>query len=146
MQAKADASEELAKKVELEATIAGLDAAAKILADARDVALELIPNELDPSVPVSNDEKDNIVVRSHGKCRPCEPGLLHHNEILWMIDGYEDKRGSALAGHRGYFLKGPGVLLNQASRSPRLSLTRNLRSPCHTRFLLEPDWDGMSFP
>jgi len=29
-----------------------------------------------------------------------------------MIDGYDSKRGAKVAGHRGYFLKGFGVLLN----------------------------------
>ena len=51
LQAKADASAELAKKVELDAVVAACDAAAKSLATQRDVALELIPNELDPTVP-----------------------------------------------------------------------------------------------
>ena len=31
-----------------------------------------------------------------------------------MIDGYEPDRGTRVAGHRGYFLKGNAVLLNQA--------------------------------
>lgn len=31
-----------------------------------------------------------------------------------MIDGYDPKRGSKVAGHKGFYLKGPGVLLNQA--------------------------------
>jgi len=31
-----------------------------------------------------------------------------------MINGFEPDKGAAIAGHRGYFLKGPGVLLNQA--------------------------------
>jgi len=30
------------------------------------------------------------------------------------IDMVELERGSKVAGHRGYYLKGPGVLLNQA--------------------------------
>jgi len=29
-----------------------------------------------------------------------------------MIDGYDPKRGRKIAGHRGYFLKNYGVLLN----------------------------------
>ena len=30
------------------------------------------------------------------------------------IGGYDPRRGQKVAGHRGYFLKGPGVLLNNA--------------------------------
>ena len=43
-----------------------------------------------------------------------KPGGLHHHEILEGIGGYDPKRGQKIAGHRGYFLKGPGVLLNSA--------------------------------
>ena len=65
------------------------------------------------SVPVSLDEdKDNKVVRTWGK--PRDPtGLLNHAELLWCIGGYEPDRGSNVAGHRGYFLRDAGVLLNQ---------------------------------
>jgi seryl-tRNA synthetase len=33
---------------------------------------------------------------------------------LHWIDGFDPVRGSKVAGHRGYFLKGYAVLLNQA--------------------------------
>lgn len=41
-------------------------------------------------------------------------GKCHHHEILAMIDGYDPKRGQKIAGHRGYFLKGYGAMLNMA--------------------------------
>lgn len=41
-------------------------------------------------------------------------GRLHHHEILAGIGGYDAARGQKIAGHRGYFLTGPGVLLNNA--------------------------------
>jgi seryl-tRNA synthetase len=39
---------------------------------------------------------------------------LTHDDLLWRIDGYEPTRGQNVAGHRAYFLKNAGVLLNQA--------------------------------
>jgi seryl-tRNA synthetase len=44
---------------------------------------------------------------------PTHTGLLNHHDLLWRIGGYEPDRGSAVAGHRGYFLRDVGVLLNQ---------------------------------
>jgi seryl-tRNA synthetase len=41
-------------------------------------------------------------------------GHLHHHEIMNILDIVELERGQKIAGHRGYFLKGYGVLLNQA--------------------------------
>lgn len=79
-----------------------------------DAELNKIPNEVDPSVPISNNEDDNAVVATWGTIPERVDGLLHHHEILEMIDGYEPERGVKVAGHRGYFLKGWGLMLNQA--------------------------------
>mmetsp|Transcript_25153 Transcript_25153/g.29112 ORF Transcript_25153/g.29112 Transcript_25153/m.29112 type:complete len:340 (+) Transcript_25153:547-1566(+) len=39
---------------------------------------------------------------------------MTHDDLLWRIGGYEPTRGQNVAGHRAYFLKNAGVLLNQA--------------------------------
>jgi len=41
-------------------------------------------------------------------------GKLHHHEVMGLLDLVEFERGQKVAGHRGYFLKGYGVMLNQA--------------------------------
>lgn len=41
-------------------------------------------------------------------------GKLHHHEVMGLLDFVEFERGQKVAGHRGYFLKGYGVMLNQA--------------------------------
>ena len=43
-----------------------------------------------------------------------DPSLLNHHDILYRIGGFEPERGVECAGHRAYYLTGPGVLLNQA--------------------------------
>ena len=82
----------------------------KVLVDSK---LSKIGNIVDDSVPVGNDEdKDNVVVRKWGT--PRDPaGLLNHHDLLWRIGGYEPDRGVGVAGHRAYFLRDVGVLLNQ---------------------------------
>ena len=83
-------------------------------AEASSELVGTIGNLVDDSVPVSQDEdKDNLVVRKWGV--PRDPaGMLNHHDLLWRIGGYEPERGAQIAGHRGYFLKDAGVLLNQA--------------------------------
>eukprot|EP01132_Coremiostelium_polycephalum_P003319 gene3319-4159_t len=76
-------------------------------------ALKPIGNIVHKSVPISNNEDDNLVVKTWGDCKN-SPDLLHHHELLEMIDGYDLERGTNTSGHRCYFLKGIGVLLNQA--------------------------------
>lgn len=39
-------------------------------------------------------------------------GHMHHHELMECLDIVDFKRGQKIAGHRGYFLKGDGVLLN----------------------------------
>ena len=79
--------------------------------------LNTIGNIVHPSVPIFNDEEHNEVVSTWGvpstlKVDGKSLGHLHHHEVMQMLDIVELERGAKIAGHRGYFLKGAGVLLN----------------------------------
>ena len=78
-----------------------------------DQKLSTIGNLVEETVPIHNNEDFNKVERKWGTPRDPE-GLLNHHDLLWRIGGYEPERGVGVAGHRGYFLTGPGVMLNQA--------------------------------
>ena len=87
--------------------------------ELRDSKLNLIGNVLGPKVPVFEDEEHNEEVKVWGDLPDIEVdgktlGKLHHHEIMDLIDMVEFERGQKVAGHRGYYLKGMGVLLNQA--------------------------------
>jgi seryl-tRNA synthetase len=75
-----------------------------------------VANILHPDVPVAATEDGNRVDCAWGleTKRPAADAPLAHHDLLHRIGGYEPERGAAIAGHRGYFLTGPGVLLNQA--------------------------------
>jgi len=45
---------------------------------------------------------------------PVDDSILHHFEVLEALDAYDTERGQNIAGHRAYFLKDWGVVLNQA--------------------------------
>lgn len=80
-----------------------------------DSKVSQIGNFVHESVPIGDDEdKYNRVESTWGKCRESTKDLMHHHQLMEMIDGYESQRGVNVAGHRAYFLKGVGVLLNQA--------------------------------
>lgn len=89
-----------------------------------DSLLGKIGNFVDDSVPISKDEDaDNRVERKWGT--PRDPaGLLNHHDLLWRIGGYEPERGVQVAGHRGYFLRDVGVMLNQAFINYGISFLR----------------------
>ena len=117
----ATADEVIATMAELKAAIPAREAGVDEIKKSLDRELNKVPNDVDPGVPLGNDEaKHNTIYREWGECTTRE-GLLHHHELLWMIDGYEPERGVGVAGHRAYFLKGVGLLLNQALISYGLS-------------------------
>lgn len=89
------------------------------ISSLRDKKLSLIGNIVHHDVPVSKDEELNQVVSTWGDIPELKVdgrtlGHLHHHEIMECLDMVEFERGQKIAGHRGYFLKGVGVLLNQA--------------------------------
>jgi seryl-tRNA synthetase len=102
---------------------AEIEAQRKITTDAieaQEKALNLIGNIVSPLAVISKTEDDNKVVRTFGevpkdlKVDGSALGKLHHHEIMQCLDMCEFDRGQKVAGHRGYYLKGVGVLLNQA--------------------------------
>mmetsp|Transcript_35020 Transcript_35020/g.83678 ORF Transcript_35020/g.83678 Transcript_35020/m.83678 type:complete len:494 (+) Transcript_35020:287-1768(+) len=136
--AKEPCDEEVAQVKAMKANIAALEKELPVKAAERDVLLNQVGNIVDPEVPIaSGDDEDeaNVVVTlypepleaDNGGGKPLLPcpiselsytlpstKPLTHDDLLWRIDGYEPMRGQQVAGHRGYFLKNAGVLLNQA--------------------------------
>lgn len=84
-----------------------------------------------------NESEDNQVVKSWGNPNPNKftNSKLNHHVLLDKIGGYEPERGSKIAGHKGYFLKDIGVLLNQALVNYSLSF---LKTKSYT--LLQPPY------
>ncbi|RYO86809.1 hypothetical protein DL762_004582 [Monosporascus cannonballus] len=116
--AKEDADDLIKQKEELQQRKKNQEdvAAAKnteLLAKVR-----LVGNYVHDSVPVSDTEDDNAVVRtwqpeSFDPARKPGKGLSHH-DVLWRLGGYDPIRGVKLVGHRGYCLTGYGMFLNMA--------------------------------
>ena len=115
MKAKEDASEMVAQIKTIGEETLRVETEQKALKVEIDQMVGTVGNIVYKDVPIGNDEDDkhngNRVERTWGNPRK---GGLNHHDLLWRIGGYEPERGAAVAGHRGYFLKGPGVLLNQA--------------------------------
>jgi seryl-tRNA synthetase len=111
-------AELLAKKAENEAQKEEVKKDEVLIKAELDKMVNSIGNLVHESVPVSNDEENNKVERTWGTIPDIKitgkKGGYRHNEVLKAIDGYDPERGSKIARHRGYFLKGDGVMLNLA--------------------------------
>eukprot|EP01090_Pellita_catalonica_P006338 TRINITY_DN1654_c0_g1_i1.p1 TRINITY_DN1654_c0_g1~~TRINITY_DN1654_c0_g1_i1.p1 ORF type:complete len:456 (-),score=106.49 TRINITY_DN1654_c0_g1_i1:123-1454(-) len=120
--------------------ISAMEKTAEELKEQRDTLVNGVGNLVHPSVPVSQDEEHNGLVRKWGEFKKKEEINLHHHELLHMIDGYDPERGVKVAGHRAYFLKDNAVLLNQALINFGINfLKKRDYTPIQTPFFMNRD-------
>lgn len=124
-----DCADAVAKTTALKQAVAKAEAAARETETFRDTLVNKIGNLVHPSVVKSNDEANNQVIHTYGKIDTAlvadgTPGRLRHHEIMQRLKMVDLRKGVELAGHRGYFLKGVGVMLNMALINYGLSFLR----------------------
>ncbi|XP_067622633.1 serine--tRNA ligase, cytoplasmic [Eurosta solidaginis] len=103
--------------------------------ELRNSALREVGNHLHESVPVSNDEDENVVERKFGDCT--RRGKYSHVDLIVMIDGMNAEKGAVVSGGRGYFLTGPAVFLEQALIQHALHMLSNRGyTPMYTPFFM----------
>uniref|UniRef100_A0A914XX11 Serine-tRNA synthetase type1 N-terminal domain-containing protein n=3 Tax=Panagrolaimus TaxID=55784 RepID=A0A914XX11_9BILA len=104
----------------------------------RNSKLALIGNLLHESVPISDNEDNNRVERTFGDIKSRKK--YSHVDLVVMIDGFDGERGTAVAGGRGYFLKGALVFLEQAciQLALRILLKKDF-TPLYTPFFMRKD-------
>lgn len=110
---KEDPKELLAQKEELAQEKERLLAVEQAADQQLRSKVNLVGNIVHESVPVSNDEANNELIRKWGTPATQKP-RYSHDEVLTRLDGFDAERGAKLVGHRGYFLKQYGVFLNNA--------------------------------
>jgi seryl-tRNA synthetase len=77
-------------------------------------AMLRIPNLPHASVPFGQDERDNIVIRTHGSLRQFAFPAAPHWDLGTALDIIDFDRGVKLSGSRFYVLKGAGARLQRA--------------------------------
>ncbi|KAJ6127482.1 hypothetical protein N7523_003094 [Penicillium sp. IBT 18751x] len=114
--AKEDASDLVNQKADIEKRKKEAEDIAAQKELERDRKIRPIGNYVHDSVPVSNNEDDNQIIRTWAPENVAmeRPGCLSHHEVLTRLDGYDPERGVKIVGHRGYCLTGYGLFLNLA--------------------------------
>lgn len=74
----------------------------------------LVGNILHPDTPIFKDEEHNKAVRTIGPVGSGTERKYTHPDLIVMIDAVDIERGTMVSGNRGYFMRGPGVALEQA--------------------------------
>lgn len=117
--AKESADKEMAKKKDLDKKAADLR---PVVAEKERLMREKagsIGNIVGPKVPISQNEDENTVIRTwhpdgtNGQVEK-KTDILSHHEVMLRLSVFDPERGVKVAGHRGFFLTGDGVDLNQA--------------------------------
>lgn len=113
---KEDANDLIEQKTNLEKSKKDAEELAAQKETQRDRKVRTIGNYVHESVPVSNNEDDNVVMKkwSPGNVTVEKRDCLSHHEVLTCLDGYDPDRGVKIVGHRGYCLTGYGLFLNLA--------------------------------
>ena len=101
-------------------------------------SLKEVANWLHESVPVSDDEENNAIVKTWGdtSCRK----KYSHVDLITMIDGVDSERGAVTAGGRGYYLLSSAVFLEQALIQLALRMLYAKKyKPLYTPFFVRKD-------
>lgn len=99
-----------------------------------------IPNPPAEDVPIGTDELGNVVVAKVGTPKIFEFTPKSHQEIMENLGWLDTKRAVKIAGFRAYFLKGEGLLLEQALLRYALKiLVKEGFTPMSAPSLVNPD-------
>jgi seryl-tRNA synthetase len=109
-----DTLEEIKLVKETSNTLSNLEAEKSELDTKFKRLIMLLPNLILDSVPIGNNELDNVMLRSHGTIRKLNFQAKDHVDLSTTLDLVDFERAAKVAGARFYFLKNDLVLLNQA--------------------------------
>ena len=115
------------KKEEAEEVKAKVNANAKRLQELEEKENELrtkirkimllIPNIIDPSVPIGKDDSENVEVERFGEPKVPDFEIPYHTEIMEKFDGIDLEAAGAVAGNGFYYLSGDIARLHSACLS-----------------------------
>src|SRR3990170_65023 len=130
----------IAEMREVSTRLKGLEPDLRTAEDALHTALLRLPNLPHPSVPAGADPADNVVVRTWG----LRPGFdfepRDHVDLGTKLGILDLERGAKVSGSRFYYLRGAGVLLEQALMRFALDLVlAEGFTPVQTPFLVRPE-------
>ena len=106
-QGKKEEAEELKRKVaESAARIEELSKEEKEVEEKLKQNMMIIPNIIDPSVPIGKDDSQNVEIEKFGEPFVPDFEIPYHTEIMEAFDGIDLESAGRVAGNRFYYLMG----------------------------------------
>ncbi len=109
LMSKGEKEEAEKKKQEVKADqdrIAELDSIQQELREKLKRNMMVIPNIIDPSVPIGKDDSENIEVTKYGEPVVPDYEIPYHTEIMEKLDGIDMEAAGRVAGNGFYYLTG----------------------------------------
>lgn len=108
-------AEELKKKVTAQAeTLGALEKRETELAEELRKIMMVIPNIIDPTVPIGPDDEHNVEVERFGEALTPDFPIPYHTEIMESFDGIDMDAAGRVAGAGFYYLLGDIARLHEA--------------------------------
>lgn len=114
-QGKKEEAEEAKKKVtEQSELLAALEVKEKELDEKVTKIMMILPNIIDPSVPIGKDDSDNVEVQCYGEPFVPDFEVPYHTEIMEKLNGLDLDSARKVAGNGFYYLMGDIARLHSA--------------------------------
>ncbi len=114
-QGKKEEAEETKKLVtERSAELAALEEQEKELQEKITNIMMVIPNIIDPSVPIGKDDSENVEIQKYGEPVVPDFEVPYHTEIMEKFDGIDLDAAGKVAGNGFYYLMGDIARLHSA--------------------------------
>ena len=91
---------------EATANLSALEAKEAELAEEIKKRMMVIPNIIDPSVPIGKDDSENVEVQKYGEPLVPDFEIPYHTEIMESLDGIDLDSARKVAGNGFYYLTG----------------------------------------
>jgi seryl-tRNA synthetase len=111
---KADASQEISKMNVVGNRILSLEEEKRLVESRYSLLIRNLPNIIHQSVPIGQNENDNVVIKHYGTIKNFEFRPKDHVEIATSLDLVDIGRAAKISGARFYFLKKELVRMNYA--------------------------------
>jgi seryl-tRNA synthetase len=111
---KANASQEISEMKDVSNRILSLEEERRLVESRFNLLIRNLPNIIHHSVPIGQNENDNVVIKQHGTIKNFEFRPKDHVEIATSLDLVDIERAAKISGARFYFLKKELVRMNYA--------------------------------
>ncbi|MBR4719924.1 MAG: serine--tRNA ligase [Lachnospiraceae bacterium] len=114
-QGKKEEAEEIKKQVTANSErLAELEALETELSEKVTNIMMVIPNIIDPSVPIGRDDSENVEVTKYGEPNVPDFEIPYHTDIMERFDGIDLDAAGRVAGNGFYYLMGDIARLHSA--------------------------------